>query len=209
MPPDRSRILIVDDVPDNIQVLHEVLHDDYDTYFATSGNEALGTFVTVRPDLVLLDIMMPGIDGYEVCRALKEDEATKDTPVIFVTALGQAHQETRGLEMGAADYITKPFNPSLVRLRVKNHLELKMQRDTLARRTAELERALAKVKTLTGLLPICGGCKKIRDDTGYWHQLEEYIREHSQAEFTHSLCKSCAKELYPEFYCDIFPEDEE
>lgn len=209
MPPDKPRILIVDDVPDNIQVLHEALRDDYDTYFATSGKEALGTFVTVHPDLVLLDIMMPGIDGYEVCRTIKEDQATRDTPVIFVTALGQAHQETRGLEMGAVDYITKPFNPALVRLRVKNQLELKFQRDTLARRTEELERALAKVKTLTGLLPICGGCKKIRDDTGYWHQLEEYIRDHSEAEFTHSLCKSCAKDMYPDFYRVMFPEEGE
>ena len=209
MSSDKPRILIVDDVPDNIQVLHEALRDDYDTYFATSGSEALDTCSAVRPDLVLLDIMMPGLDGYEVCRAIKSDEQLKETPVIFVTALGQAHQETRGLEMGAVDYITKPFNPALVRLRVRNHLELKRQRDALARRTVELEQALARVKTLTGLLPICGGCKKIRDDAGYWHQIEEYIREHSDAVFTHSLCRTCAKEMYPDFYQVMYPDEPE
>jgi PleD family two-component response regulator len=199
MPEEKQKILIVDDTPTNIQILNELLTDEYEIYFAVNGKDALQNAATVIPDMILLDIMMPEMDGYEVCRTLKKNRLLKDIPVIFITALNQADHETEGLELGAVDYITKPFNPAIVRLRVKNQIELKRHRDALALRNAELQEALAKIKTLAGLLPICASCKKIRDDKGYWTQIETYIRDHSEAEFSHGICPECMKKLYPDF----------
>lgn len=129
---DRSRILIVDDTPSNIRTLNEILQSDYDISVATNGQDALDiTFGQAPPDLILLDIMMPKMDGYEACRRLKADEKSKDIPVIFVTAMSDVEDETRGLELGAVDYITKPISPPIVKARVKNHLLLKNQHDQL------------------------------------------------------------------------------
>jgi CheY-like chemotaxis protein len=197
---EKNKILIVDDTPANIQVLNETLNNEFKTYFALEGSEALQKAQSIMPDLILLDIMMPALDGFEVCRRLKESEQLRNIPVIFITALGQPEEELRGLTMGAADYITKPFNPGLVLLRVRNHIELKIQRDALEQRTVELEKALGEIKVLQGIIPICAACKKIRDDQGYWQQLEGYINDHSNAKFSHSICPACAKELYPEQY---------
>jgi len=204
----KQNILIVDDTPANIQILDETLKDEYEIYFALNGKDALQNAAAMIPDLILLDIMMPEMDGYEVCRTLKNNSLLKDIPVIFITALDQADHETKGLELGAVDYITKPFNPAIVRLRVKNQLELKKHRDGLALRNAELQEALAKIKTLSGLLPICASCKKIRDDKGYWNRIETYISDHSEAEFSHSICPECTKKLYPELYDALYPKKE-
>lgn len=206
MSEERQKILIVDDTPANIQILHETLKEEYEVYFALNGKDALRNASTVIPDLILLDIMMPEMDGYEVCGTLKNNALLKDIPVIFITALDQADHETKGLELGAVDYVTKPFNPGIVRLRIHNHLELKKRRDALALRNTELQAALEKIKTLSGLIPICASCKKIRDDKGYWNQIEAYISDHSEAEFSHSVCPECAKKLYPDFYDDLYPE---
>lgn len=136
-------ILLVDDVPSNIQMLNETLKDGYHLFFATNGRDALRIASEAPPDLILLDIVMPEMDGYEVCRALKSDPLLKDIPVIFITAACMESDEEIALELGAVDYITKPFNPSIVRLRVRNHIELKRQRDVLAR--------LSSLDGLTGL----------------------------------------------------------
>lgn len=205
MSQDKATVLIVDDTPINIQILNETLETEFNTYFALNGEEALQMVSSLQPDLILLDIMMPAMDGFEVCRRLKEVEVHKNIPVIFITALGQPEEESRGLTLGAADYVTKPFNPELVLLRVRNHIELKNRRDALEQRTVELEKALAEIKTLQGILPICAACKKIRDDQGYWQQLEVYISGHSAAEFSHGICPACAKELYPTQYAKLFP----
>ncbi len=207
MPEEKQKILIVDDTPANIQILDETLKDEYEIYFALNGKDALQNGATMMPDLILLDIMMPEMDGYEVCRTLKNDSLLKEIPVIFITALDQADHETKGLELGAVDYITKPFNPGIVRLRVKNHLELKKHRDALALRNRELQEALAKIKTLSGLLPTCMYCKKIRDDKGHWNQIEDYISDHSEAGFSHSMCPECTKKMHPEFYDDLYPKE--
>lgn len=128
---DKPRILIVDDERFNLNTLHGLLKDDYKIMVATGGDQALKAAVTGRPDLILLDINMPEMDGYEVCRRLKEDALTKGVPVIFITGLTDADDETKGLELGAADYITKPFNLSVVRARVRTQLRLKQQSDLL------------------------------------------------------------------------------
>lgn len=129
---ERSRVLIVDDIPDNIKSLNAILEDDYSISFATYWKKALEIAGRTLPDLILLDILMPDMDGYEICRRLKSDPATRDIPVVFITALDGEAEEEKGLSAGAADYITKPFHPAIVRLRVRNHLMLKLQRDRLA-----------------------------------------------------------------------------
>jgi len=146
----RPTILIVDDTPENIELLCGVLEADYCTRIAVNGEKALRiAFSDEKPDLILLDIMMPGMNGYEVCRALKASPDTRGIPVIFVTAMGEAKDEQTGLELGAVDYITKPINPPIVRARVKTHLALYDQtrelNDMVALRTPELEITRRKI----------------------------------------------------------------
>lgn len=136
MTPERDgklMILLVDDAPTNIQMLNETLKDGYHLFFATNGRDALRIATESLPDLILLDVIMPEMDGYEVCRALKADPSLRNIPIIFITAMNQQEDEAIGLELGAVDYITKPFNPTIVRLRIRNQIELKRQRDLLAR----------------------------------------------------------------------------
>ncbi len=127
----KQTVLIVDDAPTNIQLLSMVLGHEHELLFATHSQEALELAVAQTPDLVLLDVMMPGLNGYEVCMRLKADPRTRSIPVIFVTALSREEDEAKGLEAGAIDYIVKPFSPPIVRARVRNHLELKRYRDFL------------------------------------------------------------------------------
>ncbi len=126
----KQRILIVDDEPANIRVLGSALRDEYQVSFATSGEQALN-IAGSDTDLILLDIMMEGMDGYEVCRKLKNSRKTKNIPIIFITTMSDEEDETRGLEAGAVDYITKPFSMAIVKARVRTHLELKRHRDML------------------------------------------------------------------------------
>lgn len=131
--PRPPRLLVVDDQVVNIQALYQAFSADHQVLMATSGEQALKVAATQQPDLVLLDVVMPGMDGHEVCRRLKADEATRDIPVIFVTAHDDAAAETQGLAMGAVDFISKPINPAIVRARVATHITLKAQSDMLRR----------------------------------------------------------------------------
>jgi CheY-like chemotaxis protein len=123
--PARAKILVVDDTEVNISILAEFLGPEYDIDTAAGGLQALQRVAAAPPDLILLDVMMPGMDGFEVCRRLKSDDQTADIPIIFITALDDVATETRGLALGAIDFITKPFNPAVVRARVANHLALR------------------------------------------------------------------------------------
>ncbi len=128
----QQRVLIVDDTPENIAVLVEALRDQYELSVAVDGATALEIATSEnRPDLILPDIMVPGMDGFEVCECLKSSPSTADIPVIFVTALNEMEDEAKGLDAGAIDYIRKPFSLPIVAARVKNHLELKQHRDFL------------------------------------------------------------------------------
>jgi diguanylate cyclase (GGDEF)-like protein len=127
----KPKLLVVDDQPINIQVMHQLFGGDYQVFMATSGAQALSICQANPPDLVLLDIVMPGMDGFEVCSQLKSNDATCNIPIIFVTAHTDAAQETHGLSLGAVDFIAKPVNPAVVRARVKTHLTLKFQSDLL------------------------------------------------------------------------------
>lgn len=189
----KKRLLVVDDTPENLIILYKVLRNEYEVIGAQNGEEALRLISTNRPDLILLDIMMPEMDGLAVCRILKGDERYREIPVIFITALTDDVDEARGFEAGAVDYLTKPIKPAVLSRRVAVHLELQSRREALVHRNSELQAALARVKELSGLLPICMTCKKIRDDKGYWNQLEFYISLHSEALFSHCYCPECAQ----------------
>jgi len=146
-PEDKERILVVDDTPDNIHLLVAVLQADYEIMAAINGERALKIArSTTKPDMILLDIMMPGMDGYEVCRQLKNDPATSEIPVIFITAKTEVADETHGFELGAVDYITKPISPSIVRARVRTHLALHDQRRAMAREVRDRTRELQETR---------------------------------------------------------------
>jgi len=151
-----QKVLIVDDTKANIDVLVDTLEDTYVLSIATDGRTALEVVKEDKPDLILLDIMMPEFDGYDVCRALKENDDAKDIPVIFLTAMNLDENEEMGLDLGAVDYITKPFNPKLVKARVKNHLQLKMNQDHLEvivkQRTKQLELTQDVIISSMGML---------------------------------------------------------
>jgi phosphoserine phosphatase RsbU/P len=156
-----QKILVIDDTVANIQILNAIFHQEYEVFFATSGAAGIDVARKEIPDIILLDIMMPGMDGYEICSILKSDPSTESIPVIFVTAMGAEEDEAKGLEAGAIDYITKPISPPIVKARVKNHLELKQGRDMLVQvgmelaaknATLEKERVLAH-RLLEKILP--------------------------------------------------------
>ncbi|QWV93795.1 response regulator [Geomonas oryzisoli] len=195
----KKTVLVVDDTVDNLIILYKVLRSEYEVIGANSGAEALRLAQATPPDLILLDIMMPEMDGYELCRLLKQDPRLRDIPVFFISALNEEVDEARGFEAGAVDFITKPIKPAILTRRVAVHLELRSQKETLQRRNQELQAALSRVKELSGLLPICMTCKKIRDDQGYWNQLESYISEHSEVLFSHSYCPDCAEVVMKDF----------
>ncbi len=141
----QQKILIVDDAPENIDILGRILAD-YKRIVALNGHKALQKAASdPQPDLILLDVMMPGLDSYEVCRRLKEDAQTKDIPVIFVTAKGEVEDEMRGFALGAVDYITKPISPPIVKARVKTHLLLKLAREKLQQEQALSEQLLLNI----------------------------------------------------------------
>lgn len=169
-------ILIVDDEPKNIQLLGSILKSNgYQVEFATDGEKALDWLFTKAFDLVLLDVMMPGISGFEVCQRMKADKRIMHIPVVFLTAKTETEDIVKGFEVGGTDYVTKPFRTPELLARIKTHVE---------------------IKTLRGLIPVCAHCKRVRDDDGFWKQIESYIEQHSNAHFSHGVCEDCARELY-------------
>ena len=169
-------ILIVDDNAENLQFLGSLLMENgYDVGVAMNGTQALTFCNETCPDLILLDVMMPGMDGYECCARLKKDLATRHIPVIFLTAKTETKAIVRGFDTGGADYVSKPFIPAELMARIKIHME---------------------VKHLRHLLPICSVCKKVRDDKGYWNDLDIYLQTHTDTAFSHGMCKDCGEQLY-------------
>lgn len=179
----KQTLLAVDDTLANIDVVKGVLSQDYVVQAALSGKMALKIIEKKKPDLILLDIMMPDMDGYEVCQILKSQDSTKDIPIIFLTAKIQADDETKGLSMGAVDYITKPISPPILKERVKNHLILQASKDLLARQNEILEeRIIARTSQLSELQDVAmvamGALAESRDpETGnHIRRTQRYVK---------------------------------
>ena len=206
----KSSILVVDDSPDNLTILANTLANaGHNTLIASSGDSALNQLSHHLPDLILLDVLMPGIDGFETCRRLKAKPDTANIPVIFMTSLSDVENIVKGFEVGGVDYITKPFQQDEMLVRINTHLtirslqkQLEVKNTQSNEKNAQLEAALDRVKLLSGILPICCNCKKIRNDEGSWQDVVIYVRDHSEAMFSHGICPDCKMELYPEIFED-------
>ena len=211
-------ILIVDDSVDNRMLFKYILENAgySDVLTAGSAHDAFKVLGMENPseadsvvDLILMDIMMPEMDGIEACRQIKSVERLRDIPIIMVTARTEEKDIEDAFSVGAMDYITKPLRGIELLVRSRSALSLKKEIDRrkyreqeLLNLNRELKNSIETIKTLRGLIPICANCKKIRDDKGYWNQIESYIQKHSEAEFSHGICPECARKLYPELYKD-------
>lgn len=187
------RILVADDESVSRRILQSMLEDwGYSVRVCTDGAVAWELLQRAdAPPLVILDWVMPRMNGLEVCRKLRAVSKPYPTYIVLVTSKDQNADIVTGLDAGADDYIAKPFNREELRARVQvGERVVELQR-RLAERVRELESALADVKHLSGLLPICAYCKKIRNDQNYWQQVESYVSEHSEAQFSHGICPDC------------------
>jgi DNA-binding response OmpR family regulator len=191
-------VVIVDDILDNVRILHHALKDDgYSFGVARSGTELFSLVESRAPTLILLDVMLPDMDGFEIMARLRADDRFKDVPVIFVTARNEAEDRLRGLLLGGVDYVTKPFSAAEVRARVATHVSLRRALESERRLVGDLRSALDRVKKLEGIIPICARCKSVRTDDGYWKQVETYLSEYTGILFSHGVCPDCAKILFP------------
>jgi CheY-like chemotaxis protein len=191
------KVLIAEDDVVSRRVLEVFLENwGYEVVVAADGAEAWRALESGEsPRLVIVDWMMPVMDGIEICRRVREAKRPIPAYVILLTARGGNEDIVRGLNAGADDYITKPFNREELRARVSVGVRILDLQTALAGRVSELERAVAGVKQLQGLLPICCYCKKIRDDQNYWQQVEGYISKHSEAQFSHGVCPDCFEKI--------------
>jgi len=201
------RILIAEDDPVSRRILQaKLVKWGYETVVASDGNEAWQILESAdAPQLAILNWMMPGMEGVEVCRKLRQKAMKTYSYIIILTALDREEDIVIGMEAGADDYLTKPFRANELRARIRaGRRILDMQNELLSAGEAresliiELRNALARIRTLSGMLPICASCKKIRDDKGYWNQLEAYISEHADVFFSHGLCPDCTMKAYAE-----------
>jgi len=195
------KILVVDDEPDIRLITGRVLESaGYSVAEAETGKGCLDSVREKASDLVLLDVMLPDMDGYEVCRRIKADDALKGTYVLMFSGRRiDSDDQSEGLEIGADGYVTRPISNRELLARVQSMVRIiraERERDRLIK---ELTAAMANIKTLKGLLPICASCKKIRNDKGYWQQVEGYLAEHADIQFSHGICPACMEKLYPEF----------
>ena len=159
---------------------------------AIDGREALAILQGDDPPrLALLDWVMPGLDGPDVCRAVRGRESGRSLYVILLTSKNEQADIVAGLDAGADDYLVKPFDPGELRARLGAGARIIDLQNSLATQVSELEHTLAKVGRLNGLLPICAYCKAIRDDSDYWHRVEEYVTEHADVQFSHGICPNC------------------
>ena len=191
------KVLIAEDDPVSRRLLQAALIKwGYEVTVTADGREAWRALQTPdAPVLLILDWLMPEMDGTEVCREVRQSAAHKSAYIILLTSRGSKEDIIKGLEAGADDYVTKPFDHGELRARVQVGSRVIRLQTTLADRGRELEDAISSVKTLQGLLPICCYCKKIRDDGNYWHRVENYIAGHANVRFSHGICPDCSEKL--------------
>jgi sigma-B regulation protein RsbU (phosphoserine phosphatase) len=197
----RPRVLIAEDDAVSRRALEATLAAwGYPVVVTVSGTEAWAVLgADGSPALAVLDWMMPGLDGVEVCRRIRAAGRAEPPYVLMLTAKDRPEDAAAALEAGADDYLVKPFNRVELRARLRvGERTLALQRG-LAERVRALERALAQVKQLQSLLPMCAWCRKIRNDANYWQDLESYVVEHSDARFTHGICPECRKRVADSF----------
>ncbi len=191
------RILIAEDDTVSRHLLEATLAKwGYEVISTTDGIQAFDVLSQPdAPSLAVLDWMMPGMDGAEVCRRARSLGADRLLYIILLTAKGRKEDIVQGLTAGADDYIIKPFDRSELKARINAGERILRLQAELAARVKELELALTNVKLLQGLLPICCYCKKIRNDQNYWQQVDTYIADHSEAQFTHGICPECRDKI--------------
>lgn len=187
------RILLAEDEVVSARVVTKLIDSwGYECTTVHDGDAALRTLQQEDPpDIALLDWMMPGAEGIDVCRRIRDQKPTVPTYIILLTLKNARLDVIRGLDAGADDYLVKPFDPEELHARVRAGARILGLRKELMARVSELEAALDSVQRLSGLLPICSYCKSIRDDSDYWHRVEEYVSEHSEARFSHGICPTC------------------
>jgi len=239
-------ILIVEDSLTQGEKLKYILEsDNFRVHWCVTASNALNWLKANRPTLIISDVMMPEMDGFQFCSVVKNHEQWRDIPMILLTTLSEPYDILKGLESGADNFITKPYNRDYLLSRIEYLLvNLKLRSmdnkrnpemgieiyfagkkhritserlqiidllfstyEAVVQKNLELEQlnrelkiARERINTLSGLIPICGQCKKVRNDGGYWQEVEDYVSSHTEAGFTHGICLDCMKILYPDFY---------
>ena len=194
------KILIAEDEKISRRILEMTLiKAGHDVVAVEDGVEALDAMQKKVPDMLITDWMMPDLDGVELCRRVRDLKLSGYVYIILLTALTQKENIIQGLDAGADDYITKPFERTELLARVRAGERVLQLEKTLRQKNRELSETLAQVKQLKGLLPICMFCKKIRNDENYWQQIEDYLAKHTEADFSHSICPECLEKHYPKY----------
>ncbi len=198
------RILIAEDDLTSRNIIQAVLQKSGHEVVSTVNGAEAWTILQREdaPRLAILDWMMPEMDGLEVVRRVRALQSDQPPYLIMLTTRGEKANIIAGLDAGANDYLAKPFDASELRARVEVGRRMVEMQVVLANRIAELRQALDQVNTLRGIVPICANCKKIRNDEGYWQQVEVYVRDHTDAEFSHGICPECIKRIYPDVCID-------
>jgi sigma-B regulation protein RsbU (phosphoserine phosphatase) len=192
------RILIAEDDRATARMLSSLIASwGFEVATVCDGRSALEAFDReAGPQLVLLDWMLPTIDGLEICRKIRASGKRAPTPyIILLTSRNGPTDLVAGLDAGADEYLVKPIDPDELRARLNAGARIISLQQVLEHKIRELEAALRNVRMLTGLLPICAYCKSIRDDSNYWHRVEEYVTEHTDAQFSHGICPKCLSKV--------------
>ena len=194
------RILIADDDAVTRKLLDATLRrHGWEVITANDGNAAWRAFEELKgkdaPALAIVDWMMPGVEGIEICRRLRATPGFESVYIILLTSRADTMDLALGLAAGANDYMAKPFDPLELEARVRVGERMVMLQQRLSARVTELEQALAHVKRLQGLLPICSYCKKVRNEANYWEQVDSYLSTHSDLDFTHGICPTCSDKM--------------
>ena len=194
------RVLIADDDPVAARILSAALRSwNLEPHVVYDGAAAWESLNLVHTPLVILDCMMPEIDGPELCRRLRANPPTANAYILLLTARETSADMVHGLDAGADDYITKPFDREELRARVNVGVRVATLQSQLEERVLELQDALANVRQLEGFLSICSYCKRIRTEEQNWEQMERYISDHSHAQFSHGICPSCFEKAKADF----------
>ena len=198
---NRMCVLIIDDDSNLRKTLSDILKaKGYETHTAKDGVEGLALLKQHAVNLALIDLRLPDMSGIEVLGRVRADYPSMEA--VILTGNATLDSAIEATNRGAFSYLQKPYDVDQLLLHIRRAFEKQQAEEEREKLVRELQEALDKIKTLRGIIPICASCKKIRDDKGYWNQIEAYIRDHSDAEFSHSLCPECAKKIYPGYFND-------